>query len=43
MWFWLLLLQGDVTGILDGSGNIVVNYSYDAWAYALCPEALRQP
>ena len=30
-YFYLLNLQGDVIGIYDGSGNIVVRYTYDSW------------
>ena len=28
-------LQGDVIAILDGSGNVVVQYMYDAWGKLL--------
>ncbi|MGI6247905.1 MAG: hypothetical protein ACOYJX_00670 [Acutalibacteraceae bacterium] len=28
-------LQGDVTGISDENGNIIVNYSYDEWGRLL--------
>ena len=28
-------LQGDIVGILDGNGNVVVEYKYDAWGKAL--------
>ena len=24
-------LQGDVIGLIDGAGNVVARYSYDAW------------
>lgn len=30
-YFYLLNLQGDVIGIYDGSGNVVVRYTYDSW------------
>lgn len=30
-YFYLLNLQGDVIGIYDGNGNIVVQYTYDSW------------
>jgi RHS repeat-associated protein len=31
-WYWYVFdLQGDVIGILDGSGALVASYSYDAW------------
>ena len=28
-------LQGDIAGLLDGSGNVVVEYKYDAWGFLL--------
>ena len=28
-------LQGDITGIADGNGNIIVNYTYDEWGKLL--------
>ena len=28
---YLYNLQGDILGILDSSGNLVVEYAYDAW------------
>ena len=28
-------LQGDIAGILDGNGNVVVEYKYDAWGKLL--------
>ena len=30
-YFYLLNLQGDIIGIYDGSGNVVVRYTYDSW------------
>lgn len=30
-YYYITNLQGDVMGIVDSSGNIVVNYTYDAW------------
>ena len=30
-YFYLLNLQGDIIGIYDGSGNVVVKYTYDSW------------
>ena len=30
-YFYLLSLQGDVIGIYDGNGNVVVEYTYDSW------------
>ena len=30
-YFYLLNLQGDVIGIYDGNGNVVVEYTYDSW------------
>lgn len=30
-YFYLLNLQGDVIGIYDGNGDIVVQYTYDSW------------
>jgi len=31
MYFYVFNAQGDVTGILDLTGNLVVQYSYDSW------------
>ena len=31
MYSYLHNLQGDIVGIVDGSGEVVVQYSYDAW------------
>ncbi len=30
-YYYISNLQGDIIGMMDGSGNIVVKYSYDAW------------
>ena len=30
-YYYIYNLQGDVTGILDSDGNVVVSYSYNAW------------
>ena len=30
-YFYLLNLQGDVIGIYDSNGNVVVEYTYDSW------------
>ena len=35
VYYYVTNLQGDVVGILDGSGNSVVQYSYSAWGYPL--------
>ena len=34
-YYYLVNLQGDVMGIVDSTGNIVVNYTYDAWGNRL--------
>ena len=34
-YYYLVNLQGDVMGIVDSTGNIVVNYTYDAWGKPL--------
>jgi len=34
-YFYIRNLQGDITGIVDASHNIVVEYSYDAWGKLL--------
>ena len=34
-YYYVLNLQGDVAAILDGSGNTVVTYTYDAWGNIL--------
>lgn len=31
VYFYLLNLQGDVIGIYDASGKVIVRYTYDAW------------
>lgn len=31
VFYYVTNLQGDVTAILDGDGNLVINYYYDAW------------
>jgi RHS repeat-associated protein len=33
-------LQGDIAGILDSNGNLVVKYEYDAWGKQLLTEGL---
>lgn len=30
-YFYLLNIQGDIIGIYDGNGNVVVDYTYDSW------------
>lgn len=30
-YYYILNLQGDILGITDANGNIVVTYTYDAW------------
>ena len=32
---YLYALQGDVIGLVDSSGTLVVEYKYDAWGYLL--------
>ena len=32
-YFYVTNLQGDVVAIMNGSGTIVVEYTYDAWGY----------
>ena len=32
---YILNLQGDIVGIIDTNGNVVVEYKYDAWGKAL--------
>jgi len=34
-YYYLVNLQGDVMGIVDSTGNIVVSYTYDAWGKPL--------
>ena len=34
-YFYITNLQGDVTGIVDQTGNLVVSYTYDAWGNPL--------
>jgi len=34
-YYYLVNLQGDVMGIVDSTGNIVVGYTYDAWGKLL--------
>lgn len=34
-YFYIRNLQGDITGILDKDGNIVAEYTYDAWGKLL--------
>ena len=34
-YFYVLNLQGDVVGIVDATGNLVVSYTYDAWGNLL--------
>ncbi len=34
-YYYMSNLQGDIIGMIDGSGNIVVKYSYDAWGNIL--------
>jgi RHS repeat-associated protein len=34
-YFYVLNLQGDVIGIVDGGGNQIVGYTYDAWGNIL--------
>ncbi len=34
-YYYVLNMQGDVTGILDGSGTQVVSYTYDPWGKPL--------
>ena len=37
-------LQGDIVGILDNAGSLVVEYKYDAWGKpTLVPESDRRP
>lgn len=31
MYYYVVSLQGDIIKILDGNGNVVVNYVYDTW------------
>lgn len=35
MYYYVTNLQGDVTNIVDTSGNVVASYSYDAWGKVL--------
>ena len=35
MYTYVHNLQGDIVGILDGSGTLVVEYKYDAWGKAI--------
>ncbi len=35
VYYYLHNLQGDITGIVDSSGNVVVSYTYDAWGKLL--------
>lgn len=41
-YFYLTNLQGDVTAIVSVNGNIVVEYSYDAWGNVLSIEGVRK-
>ena len=34
-YFYITNLQGDVVGIVDATGNLVVSYTYDAWGNPL--------
>jgi len=34
-YFYIRNLQGDITGLLDADGNIVTEYTYDAWGKLL--------
>ena len=34
-YYYITNLQGDITGIADGSGALVVSYTYDAWGNIL--------
>ena len=41
-YYYVMNLQGDIIGILDSSGNLVVEYTYDSWGKLLSitgPEA----
>ena len=31
-YFYVKNLQGDIVSIVDESGTVIVNYSYDSWA-----------
>ena len=35
VYYYILNLQGDILGIYDSSGNIVVTYLYDTWGRLL--------
>ena len=41
VYYYVTNLQGDVTKIVDGSGNMAANYSYDAWG--VCDEIIGEP
>lgn len=41
-YFYLTNLQGDVTAIVSVNGNIVVEYTYDAWGNVLSIEGVRK-
>ena len=35
LYYYVTNLQGDVVAILDGAGNAIVTYTYDAWGKPL--------